>query len=53
MEFMFEKPENHVVIAVTKAHLFPDLFDAEEVMDMAEGKNNEMVSFRGYKIQLI
>lgn len=35
LEFMFDKPEENVVIAVTKAHMFQDFFDEDEVLDIA------------------
>lgn len=37
LEFMFDKPEENVVIAVTKAHMFQDFFDEDEVLDIAQG----------------
>lgn len=38
---MFKNPEKNVIVALTKANMYPNLFDEDEVVDIALGNNGE------------
>lgn len=50
---MFAAPEKHVLIAVTKAKLFEQSFDEEDIIPMAKGRGGQNVSFRGYEVVIV
>jgi hypothetical protein len=47
---MFRDPHKHVVIAITKAQLFNSQMDIDDVVDIAQGKDGQNVSFKGYTV---
>lgn len=51
---MFDAPEKHVVIGITKSRMFPEtLGDAEDILSVARGENEETVSFREYTVLVV
>jgi len=50
LDFMFKKPEEHLVIAITKARLVQNAYgDSEEVLSVAKGEEDNIRSFKGFK----
>lgn len=39
LEYMFDEPEKHVVIAISKAEMFTMNFDADDVVEIATGED--------------
>ena len=50
---MFLEPEKNLVIGITKCRMVEDMFDKDELVDVALGKNGEMVSFKDYDVLLV
>ena len=51
---MFNEPEKHLIIGITKTKTVEmTLGDAEDILAKAQGKDNEVVSFKGYKCIII
>jgi hypothetical protein len=51
---MFDQPEKHVVIGITKTRMFPDsLGDAEDILSVAKGENEETLSFKEYEVVVV
>ena len=51
LNLMFKKPENHLVIGITKARLTDSIIPEEEVLDFAMGQVDDQElnrSFKGY-----
>ena len=49
LEHMFQEPEEHVVIGITKARM-QQAFDDDELIDVATGSDGQQVSFDGYTV---
>jgi hypothetical protein len=51
---MFDQPEKHIVIGITKTRMFPDsLGDAEDILSVAKGENEETLSFKEYEVVVV
>lgn len=51
---MFKDPEEHLVIGITKSRIVEVNFgDADEVLSVARGDENNTRSFKGYKNILV
>jgi len=50
---MFNKPHEHLIIAITKTRLVDNHFDLDELVDVAKGENGENISFEGYDVTLV
>ena len=50
---MFIEPEKNVVIGITKCRMVEDVFDQDELIDVALGNNGENISFKGYTVLLV
>ena len=54
LKMMFDKPEEHIVIGVTKTRLFSDLLgDEEDILSVAQGENGETSSFKEYTVVIV
>jgi len=50
---MFNKPHEHIIIAITKTRLVDHHFDLDELVDVAKRENGENISFEGYDVTLV
>ena len=51
---MFERPQEHIVIGITKTRQFPEtLGDADDILSVAKGENGEHVSFSDYTVVVV
>ena len=51
---MFDQPEKHVVIGITKTRMFPDsLGDADDILSIAKGEDDETLSFKEYEVLIV
>lgn len=47
---MFQDPEKHLTVAITKAKMVEMTYDYEDILPVALGENDEHISFRGYEV---
>jgi hypothetical protein len=50
---MFIEPEKNVVIGITKCRMVEDIFDKDELVDVALGNDGQNISFKGYDVLLV
>ena len=51
---MFKEPEKHVVVGITKTRTVADIIgDASDILSVAQGENDEIISFKGYKLVVV
>lgn len=51
---MFDQPEKHIVIGITKTKLFEDsLGDADDILSIAKGEDDETLSFKEYECVIV
>ena len=54
LNMMFEQPEKHIVIGITKTRLFPDsLGDAEDILSVAKGESGEQINFSEFTVVVV
>lgn len=50
IKHMFKDPEEHLVVAITKAKMAEMSYAYDEILPVALGENDEDISFRGFKV---
>lgn len=51
---MFDQPEKHVVIGITKTRLYEEtLGDEEDILSIANGENDEQLNFKEYDVIVV
>lgn len=50
---MFVEPEKNVVIGITKCRMVEEIFDMDELVDVALGNNGQNISFKDYTVLLV
>lgn len=50
IQHMFKDPEQHLTVAITKAKMAEMTYDYDEILSVAQGENDEHISFRGYQV---
>lgn len=54
LDSMFDEPQNHIVIGITKTRQFPDsLGEADDILSVAKGENGENLSFKEYTVLVV
>ena len=47
---MFKDPTKVILIGITKIKMFSDHMDRDELLEIASGKTDSHLSFKGYQI---
>ena len=50
---MFIEHEKNIVIGITKCRMVEDIFDKDELVDVALGNDGQNISFKGYDVLLV